>query len=325
MISILILGPRETYIFHEILKFYDRPLELNSRTIREVSFNLISCNFRNDNVCDRMVDYVLENWEHVTGDTIEKILTCCYTFSYFPEKLEFYERCGEILSRDYDYMTGLSIIQSLLALVFYKSCPQALLTKVFSQMFIKRLEQEIEMCYQKNTYPQRVMNQYMQLNRAACLDCPEINVKWFQQSFIEAQMTKMPAVTGKIQKDMKDLLLKIVKHPECVNVNHVTPYGYRVDFELNADKYNRFLKIPPENFYHKVPDFNKVAILILSSRVFCDNDMNRLKGAELLRMRHLEMLGYRVIHIKSTDFNLMYKSVASKLKYLKSILKLDSK
>lgn len=309
-----------------MLRFYDRQtLPLNSRTIREIAFNLNSSNFRNDSVCDQMVEYVLENWEHVTGDTIEKILTCCYNFSYFPEKLEFFERCGEIISRDFNYMSGLSIIQGLLALVFYKSCPQAILTKVFSQGFIKRLEQEIEMSYSKNTYPQRVMSKFMELNRAACLDCPEINVKWFQQSFIEAQISKMPAVTGKIQKDMKELLLKIVKYPECVNVNHVTPYGYRIDFELFSDKYNRFLKIPPENFYHKVPEFNKVAILILSSRVFCDNDMNRLKGAELLRMRHLEMLGYRVIHIKSSDFNLIYKNFSSKMKYLKSLLQIESK
>ena len=74
-------------------------------------------------------------------------------------------------------MQGISIVQALLALVFYKSCPHQLIAMVFSGDFIKRLEQEIAMCYSRNTYPQRVMNQVMQLNRAVCLDCPEVNVK----------------------------------------------------------------------------------------------------------------------------------------------------
>lgn len=30
----------------------------------------------------------------------------------------------------------------------------------------------------------------MQLNRAVCIDFPEAGVPWFQQNYIEAQMTK---------------------------------------------------------------------------------------------------------------------------------------
>lgn len=306
------------------MSHYERPLDLNSRSIRDICYNMMNANFRIDSVCDQFVEYLLENWDHITGDTCEKILTTCYNFSYFPDNEEFLSRSSDIIMRDFDYMNGLSIVQGLLALIFYKSCPQALITKVFSQSFIKRLEQEIEMCYSKNTYPQRIMNQFMKLNRAVCLDCPEINVKWFQQSFVEAQITKAPYVEGKVQREVKNLLLKLVKSPEYMNVNHTTPYGYRIDFEIYTDKYNRFLKIPPEKFYQRVPEFNKVAILILSQRVFCDNDVNRLKGAELLRMRHLEMLGYRVVHIKTTDFSLMFKDVRDKLEHLKTMLQLKS-
>lgn len=317
-------APRESRFFHEMMKLYDKPLNLDSRAIREISFNMTASNFRMDSVCDQFVDYVLKNWDHVTGDTLEKILTTCYTFSYFPDNEEFLRISSEIIMRDFNYMNGISIVQGLLALIFYKSCPQTLITKVFSQDFIKRLEQEIEMCYSKNTYPQRIMHQFMKLNRAVCLDCPEINVKWFQQSFVEAQITKATRVEGKVQKEVNRLLLEIVKSPDFLNVNHVTPYGYQIDFELYTDTYNRFVKIPPEKFYQRVPEFNKVAILILSSRVFCDNDINRLKGAELLRMRHLEMLGYRVVHIKSSDFGLMYRNVKDKIGYMKSLLRLGS-
>lgn len=236
------------------------------------------------------------------------------------------ERSSEIVVRDFNFMSGLNIVQALLALVFYKSCPQQLIAMVFSAEFIKRLEQEIAMCYSKNTYPQRVMNLVMQLNRAVCLDCPEVNVKWFQQSFMEAQASKAPVIHSRLHMEVKSLLTDILKSPDLLSANRVTPYGYRVDFELCIDQYNRFIKPPPEDYQNinYMPNINRIAVLLLSNKVFCDNDVNRLKGAELLRMRHLEMLGYRVIHVKISDLNYLYKSVAGKLKYLKSLLQLTA-
>lgn len=46
-------------------------------------------------------------------------------------------------------MNGLSIVQACLALCFYKKLPENLINRVFNIEFIKRLEDEIEMCYSK--------------------------------------------------------------------------------------------------------------------------------------------------------------------------------
>lgn len=223
-------------------------------------------------------------------------------------------------------MPGLSIVQSLLALIFYKSCPQQLIAMVFSSEFIKRLEQEIEMCYSKNTYPTKVMNQVMQLNRAVCLDCPEVNVKWFQQSFMEAQGSKLPFVNSRVHGDLRNVLLEIVEKPELLMINRVTPYGYQVDFEISIDQYNRFVRPLPDDYVNANynPNLNRIAILLLNNRVLCDNDIHRVKGSELLRMRHLEMMGYRVVHVKSYEFNSLYENVSAKIKYLKNLLQLTA-
>lgn len=74
-------------------------------------------------------------------------------------------------------MTGLSVVQALLALSFYKVAPYELISQVFHGDFIKRLEQEVQMAYSRDTYPQRVMSLVMQLNRAVCLDHPEYNIR----------------------------------------------------------------------------------------------------------------------------------------------------
>jgi len=167
----------------------------------------------------------------------------------------------------------------------------------------------------------------MQLNRAVCLDCPEVNVKWFQHSFIEAQATKTPVINSRLFNEVNNMLLKIIVIPDYLKVNRITAYGYRVDFELNTDQYNRFIKPQPGDYetVNYNPNVNKIAILLLSSKMlFCDNDINRLKGSELLRMRHLEMLGYRVVHVKIKDFNALYKNFSAKIKYLKNLLQLSA-
>lgn len=87
-------------------------------------------------------------------------------------------------------MSGLSVVQACLALCFYKSIPEQLINQVFCVKFIQRIEDEIQVCYSKATYPERVLNLVMQLNRTVCLDFPEANVPWFQQNYIEAQISK---------------------------------------------------------------------------------------------------------------------------------------
>jgi FAST kinase-like protein, subdomain 2/RAP domain len=254
------------------------------------------------------------------------VLSVCYNSSYFPDQLEIFERSSEIIVRDFNYMSGLCIIQSLIALIFYKSCPQQLISMVFSGDFIKRLEQEISMCYSKNTYPHKVMSHVMQLNRAVCLDCPEVNVKWFQQSYMEAQSSKLPTMHSKLHTEVEKVLVEIVKNRDFLMINRVTPYGYIVDFEVTMDQYNRFVPPLPEDYHNANynPNLNRVAVLLLNNKVLCDNDLSRIRGPEMLRMRHLEMLGYKVIHVKISEFSSLFNNVSAKIKYLKNLLQLTA-
>lgn len=88
-------------------------------------------------------------------------------------------------------MSGLSVVQALLALTFYKSSPAELISLVFNGDFIKRLEQEVQMAYSRDTYPQKVMSLVMQLNRAVCLDHPEYNIRYVSRfTSFNTQITK---------------------------------------------------------------------------------------------------------------------------------------
>lgn len=188
---------------------------------------------------ERLLNYIVENKDYITGGTVERILTCCYNLGYIPEDNKALQYSVEIVMRfdilmvshwqnilifnnfnfrDFPFMSGLSIIQSCLALGFFKILPIHLVNAVFNIEFIKRLEQEIQLCYSKvhiakkfkifrdilniivsqlqASYPERVLNVVMQLNRMVCLDCPEAAVPWFQQNYIEAQMSRRNIVSN---------------------------------------------------------------------------------------------------------------------------------
>lgn len=66
-----------------------------------------------------------------------------------------------------------------------------------------------------------------------------------------------------------------------------------------------------------------MAILLLKIDAFCQNNRNQLRGQEILRERHLEMLGYKVVQVNYSEWNAMYMSVpGAKVTYLKNLLQL---
>lgn len=85
----------------------------------------------------------------------------------------------------------------------------------------------------------------MQLNRSVCLDFPESNVPWFQQNYIEAQISKgkfcyycgsykyilinftAPVIKNQFNIEIKRALLSMVPSEDFLITDHVTPYGYR--------------------------------------------------------------------------------------------------
>lgn len=70
-------------------------------------------------------------------------------------------------------------------------------------------------------------------------------------------------------------------------------------------------------------NINKIAIVLLKPDAFCENDTSLMKGSESLRMRHLEILGYKVLQIKYNDWNSMYLNIeGAKQSFLKNLLQL---
>lgn len=78
-------------------------------------------------------------------------------------------------------------------------------------------------------------------------------------------------------------------------------------------------------FRYFINDSNfRVAILLLKLDSFCENDLTALRGPESLKMRHLEMMGYKVMQINEHDWNSKYMaSSTAKVNYLKCLLQIS--
>ncbi|XP_013110669.2 FAST kinase domain-containing protein 1, mitochondrial [Stomoxys calcitrans] len=316
---------QNSVVYHRTLQKYReiQSQDLNSRSIKDMAYNFLATNYFVPEILENMFKYVQNNNEHILGETVEKILSCAYNLGYTPQTNEPLEYAGLILLRDFNYMSGLSLVQACLSLCFYKTIPEELINKVFCVKFIQRVEEEIQMCYSKATYPERVLNIVMQLNRSVCLDFPEANVPWFQQNFIEAQMSKKPFAETPFNSDVKSLLTSVLKDKSYLRCNHTTPYGYQIDFVINFDKNHKPIQAPVETTM--LDRITKVAILLLKLDSFCANDLNALRGPDTLKIKHLEMMGYRVLHINEHDWNTKYMNApGAKKKYLKCLLQISN-
>lgn len=65
---------KHSSLFYEVISRYEgKKHELNSRLIRDIAYNLNVSNFRVDSLCNQFLDYIVDNYDSVTGDTVEKV------------------------------------------------------------------------------------------------------------------------------------------------------------------------------------------------------------------------------------------------------------
>lgn len=221
--------PRRTAIFDKIAKAFEEKangsdIVFSSRIIREVLNNLSKTNYVLPGICDKIVRYLYDNQSMVSGETVGRALYVLYTLGYDPadnlllsedeqstqQGMVRFDVFGAIIERDFELMTGLTIVRVCLALVYYRALSMDLIEKVFNLDFLMRLEKEITICYAtvriarsaslssrysellidlQAPYSTRSLNYIMQLNRAVCMGYPEARIPWFQQNYIESHIS----------------------------------------------------------------------------------------------------------------------------------------
>ncbi|KAI4462510.1 fast leu-rich domain-containing [Holotrichia oblita] len=280
----------DNVLFERLLDSYRNVSSLYSMLFKNISYNLFVTNTLLPDMLNKVVDYINLKKDDILGFNIERILHLCYHVGFLPDKYEeFFQTAIDVILRDQERMSGLSYLQASLSLCFYHRLPQSFIKQTFNVEFLEKLDVELANCYFKDVYPLRVRHYMMQLNRAVCLDYPESNVPWFHQKYLEQRHDNIQKRNPKdtvLHNSLRECLIRLGKSATCLEENEVSPYGYHIDFTLHLDGNDEL--ITPNR------PAKKIAVLIMRKN-FYSKIHKRLKGFYQLKIRHLEILGYKTI------------------------------
>lgn len=92
---------KNSVIYHRILAKYKdvKCDDLNSRILKDMAYNFTATNYLAPEILESMFEYITNNYEHVAGDTVEKVLTCAYNLGYMPKSSEPLQKASLIMLR----------------------------------------------------------------------------------------------------------------------------------------------------------------------------------------------------------------------------------
>ncbi|XP_017056431.1 uncharacterized protein LOC108098194 isoform X2 [Drosophila ficusphila] len=92
---------KNTVVYNQALSQYKslHCNDLSSRVVRDMAYNFNASHFFVPELLESMFGYISEQHEHITGDTVEKVLTCSYNLGYTPASIEALNHAAEVLLR----------------------------------------------------------------------------------------------------------------------------------------------------------------------------------------------------------------------------------
>ncbi|KAJ8982983.1 hypothetical protein NQ317_001423 [Molorchus minor] len=286
----------EKEFFENLLLGYKEINYMSSKIIDNICFSFVATASLIPEIINKCTEYIIKYPDHLLGFNAERVLYLCYYLDYYPT--DFFEVVTDIIIRDQERLSGLAFIQSAFSLCYFNKLPSSFIKNIFNVEFLDKLDIELDNCYSKDKYPQRVRNRLMQLNRAVCLEYPEYNVPWFHRKYME-DFYKTD-VDKHFPLRIKEYLVEVLGKQNYILQDVVTPYGYHIDFVINLNS-NEEAVLPNS------PDIKKRLALLLVRQHSFTRFYTHLKGKYQLKRRHLEMLGYGVVIIKFNEWiNLLY-------------------
>ncbi|KAF7283270.1 hypothetical protein GWI33_001040 [Rhynchophorus ferrugineus] len=294
---------------------YTKNIErVSSKFIETICFNFARTDFLVPETLNRCVEYVVRNRRSIMGFNAERLLNLLYYLNYYPiYPDEFFQVVTDVIIRDQERLSTLAYLQTALSLSYFNRIPNSFVKQIFNVEFLDKLDIELTNSYFRDSYPYRVKYILMQLNRAMCLENPEYNIPWFHKKFVEnfQKNFAIDDVSNRCHMRIREYLLNVVPKTSVLE-NSKLPYGYRVDFVIHTDRDQQ----PTTDFND--PQTMKLALLIKYSDSYTKNCVH-LKGQDMLKNIHLEILGYKVKIIKWDDFaNLLYS--VERVEFIRNII-----
>ncbi|XP_009994603.1 PREDICTED: FAST kinase domain-containing protein 1 [Chaetura pelagica] len=303
--------------------------------VSQLSFFLIKTNHHCPSLLDQIASVTVENIDKIHPFEIYFILFLFSALNYDPPAdEEFFENCIQHLTSNLSCFEAhqLVLLGHVLAVAGY--FPPLLINKIFNVSFLSELAAQLEVL--PDALKRRVRSRLMKLNRAVCLECPELHIPWFHERDCQRVFHNSSSRINPLRQHVHRVLTEILGGSNYARISVLTPYYYQIDFECIMDENKKPLpyiaqNIPLEGIHlrHDMnnarkntlpPGAQRIALEFLDSKAFSKNSRH-LKGEPAMKKRHLEMLGYRVVQIPHFEWNSMVLSTkGEQLEYLRKHL-----
>ncbi|XP_040057294.2 FAST kinase domain-containing protein 1, mitochondrial [Gasterosteus aculeatus] len=310
--------------------------QINCTNVPELAVFLTRINHLCPPLMERIASVAIKDIDKMHHSMVYATLLPFAVMNYDPEQAdELYDVCIQRFIPHISSFDPHRLVLLAYALSVADCFPEEMAREIFSIDFLRKLDAQLETL--PDSLNMRTRLCLMELNRAVCLECPEFQVPWFHERYCQRLQKKGNGPVGPVQQQIHKLLGEVLGGINCVRVAVVTPYFYTLDFECTLDKqlqplaYSEpsTLQISDRGQVHwgkssvetigdvLPPGAQRVAVDFLDSKSFCKNTPH-MKGEALMRKRHLEILGYRVVQIPHFEWNSMELSTPDAWKeYLK--------
>ncbi|XP_073490056.1 FAST kinase domain-containing protein 1, mitochondrial-like isoform X1 [Aquarana catesbeiana] len=285
---------------------------------RMINFSLTRCTPVLDKIAAETVGNVAEF-------SSEELYTILKPFSYLtyepPNAEEFYSVCIQQYLANFHSEKPNHMVMVAYILTLAERLPEDLVKAIFNVDFLSRLDLELDVS--KPEICMRIRRRLMELNRALCIECPEYQIPWFHDQYCQQLQQTDGDHENPIIHQIRHLLGEALGGIHYTRMSVVTPYYYTVDFECILDKNKNPISYMDLNLLSEdvsklqpgigskmqenkplPPGAQRVAVDFLYPVRYCRNSLHPM-GQTVMKKRHLEMLGYHVIQIPSTEWNSM--------------------
>ncbi|NXO83884.1 FAKD1 protein, partial [Sitta europaea] len=331
--------------FEEVLN--EETLAMCQRLMDQITWeNVLPLSFfliKSDHYCpalfDRIASVTVENIDKIPPSDIYFILFLFSALNYdSPDNEEFFKSCIQHLTSNLSHLENynLVLLGHVLAMAGY--FPPVLITTIFNVSFLSKLDAQLKVL--PDTVKQRVHSSLMKLNRAVCLECPEFHVPWFHEPYCQRVFHNNISRINPHRQLIHRMLTEILGGSHYSRISVLTPYYYEIDFECVLDVNKKPISYVAHNIpldgvggihlRHDIkddwrralpPGAQRIALEFLDSKAFSKDYSRHLKGEPVVKKRHLEMLGYRVVQIPHFEWNSMVLSTrGEQLEYLRQQL-----
>ncbi|KAG8000677.1 FAST kinase domain-containing protein 1 [Nibea albiflora] len=265
--------------------------QINWTNVHEMGLFLTKTNHLCPPLLDRIATVAIKDIDKIHHSAIYSTLMPFTFLNYNTAQAdELYDVCIQHITQHISSFDPHLLVFIAYSLAVADCFPEVIIKEIFSVDFLGKLDSQIETL--SNTLNMRTRQRLMMLNRAVCLECPEFQVPWFHERYCQ-----------KLQK----------RNFECMLDRRLQslPYSEANTLQISTSSVEniRDEEIPP--------GAQRVAVDFLDSKTFCKNT-HHIKGEPVMRKRHLEILGYRVVQIPHFEWNSMELSTQDAWKeYLK--------